>query len=60
LATTGTAIALAVIPSEVATRPVLFVAKVVGGAIGLMVVGLVFYFLGRSGGRWREVPESES
>jgi hypothetical protein len=43
LATTAVSIVLSALPSDVAASPVLFVAKIVGGAGGLMAIGLVFY-----------------
>ena len=43
-ATTALSIVLASIPSEVAAAPVWFFVKVVGGAAGLLLVGLAFYF----------------
>ncbi len=46
-ATTAVSIVLATIPTEVVASPLWFFVKVVGGAAGLIAVGLVFY-LGRS------------
>ncbi|UCD37358.1 MAG: amino acid permease [Fidelibacterota bacterium] len=43
-ATTAVSIILATIPTEIATSPLWFVLKVIGGAVGLLVVGLLFYF----------------
>lgn len=48
-ATTAISIVLATLPTEVATSPLWFIVKVVGGAAGLIVVGLVFYFGGLRG-----------
>ncbi|UCH61933.1 MAG: amino acid permease [Fidelibacterota bacterium] len=45
-ATTVVSIVLATLPTEVATSPLWFFVKVVGGAVGLIAVGLVFYFRG--------------
>ncbi len=45
-ATTAVSIVLATFPTEVVTSPLWFFAKVVGGAAGLIAVGLVFYFRG--------------
>ena len=45
-ATTAVSIILATIPTEVAASPLWFFVKVVGGAAGLIAVGLVFYFRG--------------
>ncbi|MFB0515313.1 MAG: APC family permease [Candidatus Neomarinimicrobiota bacterium] len=45
-ATTAISIVLATLPTDVATSPLWFVTKVVGGAVGLVAVGLVFYFRG--------------
>jgi len=45
-ATTTISIVLATLPTEVATSPLWFFVKVVGGAVGLIAVGLVFYFRG--------------
>jgi len=50
-ATTAISIVLATLPTEVATSPLWFFVKVVGGAAGLIVVGLVFYFRGLRGHR---------
>ncbi len=44
MATTGISIVLASLPGDTA-RPLWFFAKVVGGALGLMLVGIVFYWL---------------
>lgn len=46
-ATTAVSIVLATLPTDVARSPLWFFTKVVGGAAGLLAVGLVFYF-----GRW--------
>ncbi|MEE8147787.1 MAG: APC family permease [Longimicrobiales bacterium] len=43
LATTAVSIVLSALPSDVVASPVVFVAKIVGGAGGLMAIGLVFY-----------------
>ncbi len=53
LATTAVSIVLSALPSNVTASPVLFVAKIVGGAGGLMAIGLVFYVsaMRRSSGR---------
>ena len=48
-ATTAVSIVLATIPTEVVASPLWFFVKVVGGAAGLLAVGLVFYFSGRRG-----------
>jgi len=48
-ATTAVSIVLATLPTEEATSPLWFFVKVVGGAAGLIVVGLVFYFSGLRG-----------
>ncbi len=45
LATTVISIALATIPTDVVGSPFWFVAKVVGGSVGLIAVGLVFYWV---------------
>ncbi len=45
--TTAVSMVLAAIPTEVVGSPTLFVAKVVGGAAGLILVGLVFYLIYR-------------
>lgn len=51
LATTVTAIILSTIPSEEVTSPTTFVGKVLGGAVALLAVGLIFYFRGRRADR---------
>ncbi|MBA7598736.1 Putrescine transporter PotE [subsurface metagenome] len=45
-ATTAVSIVLATIPAEVVASPLRFFVKVVGGAAGLIAIGLVFYFRG--------------
>ncbi len=50
LATTAVSIVLSTLPGDVAARPGLFVAKVIGGAMGLLAVGLVFYATARRKG----------
>ncbi len=44
LVTTAVSIILSTLPTDVATSPAVFVGKVVGGAAGLMAVGLAFYY----------------
>ncbi len=53
-ATTAFSIVLASLPTDVATSPIWFFVKVVGGATLLMAVGMLFYL--RSSGRGR--PDS--
>ena len=48
-AATAVSIVLAMLPTEVVAEPWWFFIRVVGGAAGLIAVGLVFYFGGRRG-----------
>ncbi len=49
--TTAVSIVLATLPTEDVASPTLFVLKVVGGAVGLMAVGPIFYFVAARRGR---------
>jgi glutamate:GABA antiporter len=48
------AMAIAMVPPDGETNPLLFELKVVGGALGFVALGGVVYWRGRSGARFRE------